>query len=320
MPITEGVVGRWPSFSETLARQGLTLIRAEATTLQVNVGRLCNLACRHCHLEASPARTEVMSWETMAQVIDLAARRPFACIDITGGAPEMNPRLADLLCGLAPHTPRLILRSNLLAMGGAAAEDLLHLCQRQRVVVVASFPALNEAQAESQRGSGVFQGSLVVLRRLNALGYGHQDSGLELNLVSNPAGAFLPTAQTSMEERFHQVLRQKWGIVFNRLFSFVNVPLGRFRQWLEATGNYDDYMLRLASSFNPCALQGVMCRSLVSVSWDGFLYDCDFNQAIDLALSGVRRHIKELPDLPGPGALIAVADHCYACAAGSGFT
>jgi radical SAM/Cys-rich protein len=311
---------RWPSFAETLVCHGLDLTRARTTTLQVNVGRLCNLACRHCHLEAGPARTEIMSRETMAQVMAAAERCSFAAIDITGGAPEMNPHIAELIRGLRPHTPRLLLRSNLVAMGDAAREELLSVCQQNRVVIVASFPALNEAQAESQRGSGVFRASLEVIRRLNCLGYGHEGSGLVLNLVSNPTGAFMPADQRQLEERFHQVLARKWGVRFNNLFSFVNVPLGRFRQWLDRTGNYDDYMTRLASSFNPCALDGVMCRGLISVGWDGLLYDCDFNQAIDLGLGGVRRHIGELTELPGPGGGIAVSDHCYACAAGAGFT
>lgn len=310
----------WPPFTETLARHGLGLTRAETTTLQVNVGRLCNLVCRHCHLEAGPTRTEIMTRETVTQVVVAAGRCSFACIDITGGAPEMNPWLTELIRGLRPHTPRLLLRSNLVAMADEAREGLLAVCQENRVVIVASFPALNEAQAESQRGSGVFKASLEVIRRLNSLGYGHEGSGLELNLVSNPAGAFMPADQGQLEERFHQVLERKWGVRFNSLFSFVNVPLGRFRQWLDRTANYDDYMTRLVSSFNPCALEGVMCRGLISVGWDGLLYDCDFNQAINLDLGGVRRHIKELTELPRPGGAIAVSDHCYACTAGAGFT
>ncbi len=320
MPMSPDSSAQWPSFAETLARQGLALTRAQTTTLQVNVGRLCNLACRHCHLEAGPERTEVMTRETMAQVIAAAERFSFASIDITGGAPEMNPRLAELIGGLRPHTYRLQLRSNLVAMGEEARQGLLEVCRQGRVVIVASFPALNEAQTESQRGRGVFPASLAVLKRLNGLGYGQEGSGLELDLVSNPAGAFMPAAQRQMEERFHQVLYQKWGISFNHLYSFVNVPLGRFRQWLERSGNYDGYLAKLAAGFNPCALGGVMCRTLISVGWDGLLYDCDFNQAITLGLAGALRHISELTKLPEPGEAIAVSEHCYACTAGAGFT
>jgi radical SAM/Cys-rich protein len=308
------------SFAETLASRGLVLRRTQAQTLQVNVGRLCNLACRHCHLEAGPGRTEIMDRETIAQIIDCASRYFFSAIDITGGAPEMNPHLTDLIEGLAPYTPRLILRSNLVAMQGEEQDSLLDVCRRLRVVIVASFPAINEVQAESQRGDGSFQASLAMLKRLNASGYGMEDTGLELNLVSNPTGAFVPCGQQAMEARFRQVLRQKWAIEFNHLFSFANVPLGRFKRWLLSTGNYDDYMVGLAKNFNPCALDGVMCRSLVSVAWDGYLFDCDFNQALDLPMGGIRRHVTDLAQLPEAGSLIAVSDHCYACTAGAGFT
>jgi len=296
------------------------LRRTRAQTLQVNVGRLCNLSCRHCHLEAGPARPEIMTWETMAQIIDCASRFSFSTIDITGGAPEMNPHLLELMEGVSKHAPRLILRSNLVAMQGEQQEALLELCRRLRVVIVASLPAINESQAESQRGAGSFQASIAILRRLNDLGYAHDGTGLELNLVSNPTGAFMPGGQQALEARFRQVLRQKWEILFNHLFSFANVPIGRFKRWLDSSGNYDGYMASLAGNFNPCALNGVMCRSLVSVGWDGFLYDCDFNLALDLPMGGTRRHLTELTQLPEAGAVIAVSDHCYACTAGAGFT
>ncbi|MBA3014454.1 MAG: arsenosugar biosynthesis radical SAM protein ArsS [Proteobacteria bacterium] len=310
----------WPTFAEMVARHGHLLTRDTAATLQVNVGRLCNLSCRHCHLEAGPARTEIMTRETMTEVKALASRVSFASIDVTGGAPEMNPHICELLDGLAKHTPRLLLRSNLVAMADSSRAGLLDLCRQHRVVIVASFPALNEAQAESQRGNGAFQQSIAVLRILNDMGYGHEGSGLELDLVSNPAGAFMPADQAAMEQRFHQVLFEKWGITFNRLFSLANVPLGRFKQWLEQTDNYNAYMGRLVAAFNPCAVAGVMCRSLISVGWDGFLSDCDFNQALNLPLGGVRRHVSELGVMPRQGDLIAVSDHCYACTAGAGFT
>ncbi len=318
--MTANPPGRLPIFAETLAGHGITLRRTLTLTLQVNVGRLCNLACRHCHLEAGPARTEIMTRQTMAQVIACARRFSFAVIDITGGAPEMNPHLLEFISGLAPHAPRLVLRSNLVAMQGETQEALLDLCLRQRVVIVASFPAINEAQAESQRGVGSFQASIAMLRRLNSMGYGQEGTGLTLNLASNPTGAFMPGGQQALEARFRQVLRQKWGIEFNQLFSFANVPLGRFKRWLAGAGNYDDYMASLARNFNPGALDGVMCRSLISVAWDGSLYDCDFNQAFDLPMGGVRRQLTELAQLPEVGDLVAVSDHCYACAAGAGFT
>ncbi len=307
-------------FGTTLAKHGLNLTRAETTTLQVNVGFLCNQACQHCHLEAGPLRKEIMDAETVGQVLHLARKFQFQCIDITGGAPEMNPRLADLLTGLSPRAPRLMLRSNLTAMADDHQNILINLCKKMRVVLVASFPSLNKAQADAQRGQGIFSRSLATLQKLNSLGYGQQGSGLELNLVSNPAGAFLPSAQKQTEKRFRGVLQNRWGIVFNNLFTFANVPLGRFYQWLVRSGNYDKYMKKLTAAFNPCAIDALMCRTMISVSWNGYLYDCDFNQAVGLCLGRQKAHISELAELPKPGTTVAVADHCYTCTAGAGFT
>jgi radical SAM/Cys-rich protein len=307
-------------FGQTLAKHNLSLTRVQTTTLQVNVGLLCNLACRHCHFEAGPKSEKVMDRDTMEQVIDLAQRLPFEAIDITGGAPEMNPNLAEMTERFSALTPRLMLRSNLTALAYGERDYLIDLCQQNHVVIVASFPSLNEAQAESQRGKGVFQESINVLKKLNSVGYGKPGSDLELNLVSNPTGAFLPSSQEQLEKRFCRVLENKWGIVFNNLFAFGNVPLGRFRHWLEKSGNLDQYLQKLATSFNPCAIEGLMCRSLISVSWDGYLFDCDFNQAADLHLGGKKTHISELKELPQPGEPIAISYHCYTCTAGSGFT
>ncbi len=307
-------------FGQTLAKHGLNLTREKITTLQVNVGLLCNQACRHCHLEAGPNSEAVMSAETVDQVVAFAQRFSFEVIDITGGAPEMNPNLVAMIERLSGMTSRLMLRSNLTALLDAARDDLIEVCTERRVVIVASFPSLNEAQAESQRGRGVFQDSIAVLGKLNSLGYGQPDSGLELNLVSNPTGAFLPSSQDQLEKRFCQVLKNKWGIVFNNLFSFANVPLGRFRQWLEQSGNLEQYLQKLSTSFNPCAIEGLMCRSLISVSWDGYIFDCDFNQAADLYMGGKKTHISDLKELPAPGEPIAVSHHCYTCTAGAGFT
>jgi len=307
-------------FGQTLAKHGLNLTREKITTLQINVGSLCNQTCRHCHLEAGPNSEEVMSAETVDEVVAFAQRFPFKIIDITGGAPEMNPNLVDMIERLSGMTQRLMLRSNLTALASGEQDYLIEVCKERRVVIVASFPSLNEAQAESQRGKGVFQESIHVLRKLNSLGYGQPDSGLELNLVSNPTGAFLPSSQEQLEKRFCQVLENKWGIVFNSLFSFANAPLGRFRRWLEQSGNLEGYLQKLATSFNPCAIEGMMCRSLISVSWEGCVFDCDFNQAADLHMGGKKTHISEVEELPEPGEPIAVSHHCYTCTAGAGFT
>lgn len=310
-----------PEFSETLARHGLDLRRDLTTTLQVNVGLLCNQACNHCHLDAGPGRrAELMGPETMEQIVALAGAQRFKTIDITGGAPEMHPGLADLIRRLTALTPRLILRSNLTAINDEGQEHILALCLAAGVTIIASFPALNPAQTEAQRGRGVFRKSLAALKKLNSLGYGRAGSGLELNLVANPAGAFLPASQQETEKRFKQVLLDRWGIEFNSLYTFANAPLGRFRTWLVNSGNLDRYMQKLFSAFNPCAVAGLMCRTMISVSWDGYIYDCDFNQALPLPVGTVKTHVKEMRDLPGPEWRIAVSDHCYTCTAGAGFT
>jgi radical SAM/Cys-rich protein len=307
-------------FSQALSRLALRLDRGRTATLQINVGLLCNQACRHCHLGAGPGRHENMDAETGEQVIAYAKRNSFETIDVTGGAPELNPHIVSLIRGLRPLAPRLMVRSNLSALEGRQREGWIGLLRDHGVVVVASFPSLDEAQADSLRGKGIFRKSIDKLRRLNAVGYGQEGTGLELDLVSNPTGAFLPSSQAQMERRFREVLKKKWGIVFNRLFAFANVPLGRFRQWLVQSGNFEGYMKRLASSFNPCAVEGLMCRTLVSVSWDGYLYDCDFNLAKDLPMGGRRTHVSDLEGPPEPGSPIAVGDHCYTCTAGAGFT
>ena len=308
------------TFKNNLAMQGIDLSRGECTTLQVNVGLLCNQRCRHCHLEAGPSRSEVMSEKTVAEVVKLAGRFRFQTIDITGGAPEMNPHIKILVSKLAPMTNTLILRSNLTAIAAGKQRGLLELLADKRVTIVASMPSLNEVQAEAQRGENTFATSIKTLSKLNSLGYGHPDSGLQLNLVSNPTGAFLPSSQEQVEKRFHQILARKWDISFNNLYAFANVPLGRFLSWLESSGNLESYILKLAAHFNPCTLEGLMCRTLISVSWDGYLFDCDFNQSLQLYMGGRKKHISELHELPGPGDSIAVSEHCYTCTAGSGFT
>lgn len=307
-------------FQHTLDRHGLKLARGETTTLQVNVGLTCDLACRHCHLEAGPARTELMSAETVEDVIACAGRLRFATIDITGGAPELLPQLPRLVGALAPLTPKLILRSNLTALMRPESAALPELYRRHRVTIAASLPAVNAGQTGAQRGSGVWDKSIAMLRRLNELGYGMAGSGLELDLVANPAGAFLPAEQQQTERRFHQDLERRYGVTFSSLLTFANVPLGRFLAWLERSGNLAAYRRRLSESFNPITIPGLMCRSLISVNWNGFLYDCDFNLAAGLHHGEQRLHISQLSELPAAGTPIPVGDHCYACCAGSGFT
>ena len=308
------------SFKNNLAQHGLQLARGKCTTLQVNVGLLCNQSCLHCHLDAGPSRKEIMSEQTVAEVMKLATRFRFEIIDITGGAPEMNPHIEKLVSSLSSLTHNLILRSNLTAIAAERQNRLLEILTEKKVTIIASLPSLNEVQSDAQRGKNSFATSINALRKLNSLGYGLPGSDLELNLVSNPVGAFLPPKQEQVENRFRQMLARKWDISFNSLYTFANVPLGRFLLWLETSGNLETYILKLASNFNPCTLEGLMCRSLISVSWDGYLFDCDFNQSLELYMGGKKKHISELHDLPGPGETIAVSEHCYTCTAGSGFT
>lgn len=308
------------AFHLMLSSHGLKLRRDRTNTLQINVGFLCNQKCRHCHLDAGPDRIENMTGETMLAVMDYAERCHFDMIDITGGAPELNPHLEELIKKAAALAPRVMFRSNLSALNSGTRAGLMQALKTHQVVVVASFPSLSGSQTESQRGKGIFDISIEALLKLNRLGYGKPGSGLELNLVSNPSGAFMPADQDQTEKRFRQVLEKNWGIQFNTLFSFANVPLGRYREWLVRSGNLVQYMEKLASSFNPCAVADVMCRTMVSVSWNGYLFDCDFNLAQGLYMGGKKLHVSEMESRPEAGSLIATADHCYACTAGSGFT
>ena len=306
-------------FKMTIAENNLELVRNVTHTLQINLGLLCNQQCRHCHLNAGPGRRENMDSETVEEVVKYAERNDFETIDITGGAPELNANLGYLIENISPFASRIMLRSNLSVMKDKL-DNLVDLLKSHRVVIVASFPSINVTQTDSQRGEGIFKESIEVLKKMNDIGYGSNGAGLELHLVSNPTGAYMPPTQKQAEKRFHQVLENKWGVVFNNLYSFANAPLGRFRQWLLKSGNFENYMAKLSDSFNPCSVEGLMCRTLVSVSWDGYLYDCDFNLARGLAMGGQKIHVSEMKGPPEPGRQIVTADHCYTCTAGSGFT
>lgn len=306
------------SFAARLQRLGLKLARSAAQTLQINVGPRCNLLCKHCHLEAGPHRQEQMSRLTMELVAAYCRRGGFQVADVTGGAAELHPDLLFLLDSLAPSVKTLMLRTNLVLLATGEYEALLRRCVELRVVLVASLPAVQAGQVEAQRGRGVWEQSLAALRLLNERGYG-QEGGLELDLVANPAGAFLPPGQAQAEKRFKQDLLRKHDIRFNQLFTFANAPLGRFKAWLLRSGNYENYLRALAASFNPCTLDGLMCRSLVSIGWDGTLHDCDFNLAAGIPLGGKPIALAD-QDVPAPGDAIAVGDHCYCCTAGAGFT
>ena len=297
------------SFSNTLAKHNLTLTRQKTSHLQINTGLLCNHACRHCHHDAHSNRSEMMDQSTIEDVLLYAQKGNFEIIDITGGAPELNPHLPYMIKKLSPLASKTILRSNLTALNNQEMQNLIDLLKDRNVTIVASFPSINETQADAQRGGKTFQKSIKMLRHLNSLGYGTKNSNWELSLVSNPTGSFLPQSQAQTESRFRDVLHRKYGIAFNQLFSFANVPLGRYLQWLTITGNLEPYMKKLISFFNPCAVKNVMCRTLVSVSWDGYMYDCDFNLACDLPMGETKHHVSQMTSPPEPGNPIAISDH-----------
>lgn len=288
-------------------------------TLQVNVGKLCNQACLHCHVEAGPRRTEVMSRETVEAVVRVLETHDIANLDITGGAPEMNPHfdyLVEQATGLGKH---VMVRSNLTVYFEEGQGHLPGFFRDRRVEVIASLPCYLEGNVDAQRGSGVFEKSMRALRWLNEEGYGHRSTGLVLNLVYNPVGDYLPPPQDQLEEDYRRELSLRYGLVFNHLYVITNVPIGRFQHDLLRTGKYDDYMQRLRDAFNPTTVRSVMCRNLLSVGWDGRLYDCDFNQMINLSVNhGAPTTIFNFDLTRLERRTISTGEHCYACTAGAG--
>ncbi len=286
--------------------------------LQVNVGKLCNQTCAHCHVDAGPDRREVMSAETVAQVIELLRRHPIPTLDITGGAPELNPGFRQLVREARALGRHVIDRCNLTVLLTAPQADLAGFLASHEVEVIASLPSFRSAGTDAQRGEGVFAKSIEALRRLNALGYG-RGGPLRLNLVHNPVGAFLPGSQASIERDYRRELEVRHGVGFDHLYTITNMPISRFLEYLEHSGNLQRYVEQLVQAFNPDALDGLMCRSMISVGWDGRLYDCDFNQMLGLTVSG------DSPDtlerLLASGDLrrrVRTDRHCYGCTAGAG--
>ena len=307
-----------PSFPASLASHGLELRRAETTTLQVNVGKLCNQACHHCHVEAGPKRTEVMTRAVAERVVALLAESPrVTTVDLTGGAPELNPSFRWLVDEVRRLGRHVIDRCNLTVLFEPGMEDLAEFLAARDVEVVASLPCYREKNVDEQRGHGVFAKSIAGLQRLNALGYGRSGGARRLNLVYNPNGAFLPPAQGGLEATYKVQLARDFGIEFDHLFTITNVPIARYADYLDERGQYEAYMSLLVAHLNPATVSGLMCRSLISVGWNGALHDCDFNQMLELPL-GAARTIFELESLALAGQPIATGTHCFACTAGSG--
>jgi len=287
-------------------------------TLQVNLGNLCNLSCSHCHVHASHRGTKIMGSEIMEQIAGFLMRHPALTLDITGGCPEMNPSFRYFIELTKDMAPRRMLRSNLAIMSEPGWEWLPGYCRAHELTVVGSLPCYLEENVDRQRGNGIYQKSIQVLKRLNSLGYGTE---VELNLVYNPGGDFIPGSQQGLEAAYKAELSARHGITFNHLFTITNVPIGRFREHLEADGTYADYLRLLAGRFNPEAAANIMCRTLISVDWQGIIYNCDFNQALGMPVmadDGSEINISELDNIGINGQKIILSQHCYCCTAGEG--
>ena len=295
------------------------LRRARLTTLQANLGYRCNQACLHCHVAASPKRTEEMSWETMALLLEFARQQGIHQFDLTGGAPELNPNFRRLVIAARTQGIQIIDRCNLTILNEAGQEELAGFLAENGVEVVASMPCYLEENVNRQRGDGVFESSIAGLKKLNALGYGLPGSGRLLNLVYNPGGPSLPPDQVKLEAAYKTELATRYGIVFNQLFALANMPIQRFGSQLLSSGQFAPYMSLLKGAHRPENLEGVMCRSLISVGWQGEVFDCDFNQMLGLPLGGQQtRHLRELVAVNLENHPIFIADHCYGCTAGQG--
>lgn len=287
-------------------------------TLQVNLGNLCNLNCSHCHVEASGRGTEIMNRTVMDQIALFLQRHQNLALDITGGCPEMNPDFCYLIEITDRLAQRRLLRSNLAIMAEPGREWLPEYCRSHDLTVIGSLPCYLEDNVDRQRGEGVYQSSIKVLKRLNTLGYGTE---LELDLVYNPGEGFVPGRQLGLEAAYKQELSSRHGIVFNHLFTITNAPIGRFRAHLEAGSSYTAYLRLLSERFNPDAAEKIMCRTLISVDWEGRLFNCDFNQALKMPLTAVDGSVMTLSNLEGdllPGKKILLSQHCYCCTAGEG--
>ena len=307
-------------FETALNQVGLYPLRATGiTTLQLNVGKLCNQTCRHCHVDAGPDRTEVMSKGTMDLCLQALARTDIPTVDITGGAPELNPHFRWLVEQARSLGRQVLDRCNLSVLLLPSQADLGEFLAQHRVEIIASLPSYQASQTDAQRGEGVFHKSMEALRLLNRLGYGKEGTGLTLNLVYNPVGAFLPPKQAGIEAQFRKELATRHGVSFTHLYTITNMPISRFLEFLMASGNYDGYMERLAAAFNPAAAAGVMCRYTLSIGWDGTLYDCDFNQMLELPVSqGTPRHIRDFDPAQLHHRRVVTRNHCYGCTAGCG--
>jgi len=310
-----------PAFRKKLENIGFKNFKPIRTEiLQINVGKMCNQTCKHCHVDAGPDRKEIMTRETMQQCLDVLDRSAIEIVDLTGGAPEMNPDFRWFVEEISHRDRHIIVRCNLtIILANPKYHNLPEFYRKHRVEVVSSLPHFSARRTDSQRGDGVFDKSISALKMLNEAGYGIEGTGLELNLVYNPGGAFLPPSQSSLERDFKEKLESNHGVKFNNLLAITNMPISRFLDYLVQTGNYEAYMDKLVEAFNPATVHNVMCRNTVSVGWDGYLYDCDFNQMLDLKVAETTpRHISDFNLKSMENREIVLNQHCFGCTAGAG--
>lgn len=308
-------------FSDTLTKHQIHNFLADKVDIfQMNLGKMCNQACKHCHVDAGPDRKEIMSKETLEQCISIVKEFKIPTVDLTGGAPEMHPQFRYLVESLSELNCKVMVRCNLtIILANKKYNDLPEFFAKHKVVVVSSLPYYQKNFTDRQRGDGVFEDSIQALKMLNAAGYAKPGSGLELNLVYNPAGAFLPASQALLEADFKKELKRLFDIEFNSLYCITNMPISRYLEFLQKTNNLESYMHKLVNSFNPSTVQGLMCKNTLSISWDGFIYDCDFNQMLDLKVSALNsQHISEFNMQSLLNRKIIVDQHCFGCTAGSG--
>jgi len=324
LEILEGGIfenGELPYFKDKIAQIGRFPLRPKKLEiLQINVGYMCNQVCEHCHVDAGPDRKEIMTRETMEQCLEVIRNTGAHTLDLTGGAPEMNPNFRWFVEEAAKVGVKdFIVRSNLtIIRANKKYYDLPEFFRKYNIHVISSMPHYTRGKTDKQRGEGVFDKSIKALQELNAVGYGMPNSSLRLDLVYNPSGAFLPGDQLALERDFKKALIEDFEIQFHNLFAITNLPIARFLDYLMASGNYEDYMYSLVEAYNPSAVENVMCTNTISVSWDGWLYDCDFNQMLGLKVASKIKHIKDYNEEALTDRNIIVSQHCFGCTAGAG--
>jgi len=308
------------SFTTSLREAGVNHLKPlKLDTLQVNVGRLCNQSCAHCHVDAGPDRTEIMTKAVLEYCLEAIDRFNIPTVDITGGAPELNPHFRWFVKECHELGCHIMDRCNLtIIVSNPKYADLPQFFAAHEIELMCSLPHYSSIRTDHQRGAGVFDDSIKALKMLNAVGYGKENSNLELNLIQNPSGAFLPGDQSGLELEFKRQLKRKYDIDFNRLYSITNLPINRFLEYLIESGNYESYMQTLIEAFNPATIDQLMCRNMISVGWNGYLYDCDFNQMLELKVASAKNHIRDFDEVALSERNIVVNQHCYGCTAGAG--